>query len=204
MVTIVNYGMGNVGSIQNMLKKLGEESICTSDPQQILDAEKLILPGVGAFAQGMRNLYDLNLIEPLNKAVLERKTPVLGICLGMQLLTKSSEEGGPVDGLGYVDARTIRFNLKDQGLKVPHMGWNTVTKRKDSPLILNAPVEQKYYFVHSYYVTCAKLTDILLTAYYGIEIVAAFANDNVMGCQFHPEKSHKYGMNILSNFVNLY
>ncbi len=201
MITIVDYGMGNLGSIKNMLKKVGFQCEITSTPDKIMSASKLILPGVGAFDAGMARLNDSGLIPALNEQVLLNKIPVLGICLGMQLMTHSSEEGH-LPGLGWVDAKTIRFSFPETShLKVPHMGWNVVTFPKSSNLINTVEIEERFYFVHSYYVKCENNDDVLMRAKYGHEFDAGFEVGNVMGVQFHPEKSHKFGMRLLRNFA---
>jgi glutamine amidotransferase len=203
MITIVDYGVGNLGSIRNMLKKVGFECQITSDPAAIREASKLVLPGVGAFDAGMRQLQESGLIPALRERVMEHRVPILGICLGMQLLTRRSEEG-QLAGLGWVDAEVTRFRFEpDSGLKVPHMGWNLVHPRKESLLLRDAEEEERFYFVHSYYVQCKNRDDVLLTAQYGYEFDAAFACDNIMGVQFHPEKSHKFGMRLLRNFAEV-
>ena len=199
-VTIVDYGMGNLGSIRNMLKKIGFESRISNDPAAIASAEKLILPGVGAFDAGMENLEEAGLLPALNKRVLEERVPVLGICLGMQLMAKSSAEGRRA-GLGWVDAEVLRFEPGPRALKVPHMGWNRVQPLRASPLTDGLPEEPRFYFVHSYFVRCRKSEDVLLTTLYGEPFHSAFASGNVYGVQFHAEKSHKFGMALLANFA---
>jgi len=203
MITIVDYGLGNLGSIANMLRKIGVVSESTSDPARIATAEKLILPGVGAFDNGMENLARLGLIEPLNQRVLRDKVPVLGICLGAQLLTRRSEEG-KLPGLGWIEADTIRFFSRQPGagLKVPHMGWNDLSLKKSSPLFADGS-EQRFYFVHSFHFSCDQAEDPLAAATYGYEFTAAFSRGNVFGVQFHPEKSHKFGMEFLRRFAAL-
>jgi imidazole glycerol-phosphate synthase subunit HisH len=201
MIAIIDYGIGNLGSILNMLKKVGSEAEITSDPDRIRSASKLIFPGVGAFDSGMRELEQRNLIPLLNEQVLERRKPILGICLGMQLMTRGSEEGLR-PGLGWVDADTIRFKPDATlGLKVPHMGWNQVSSAKDSILLAGSDPEVRFYFVHSYFVCCKSRDDILLTATHGTPFHAAFERGNIAGVQFHPEKSHKYGLWLLKNFA---
>jgi glutamine amidotransferase len=204
MITIINYKMGNLESVLNMLKKVGVKGKITSDADEIMEAEKLILPGVGAFDAGMACLGELGLIEVLNKKVLEQKTPVLGICLGMQLFTKKSEEGS-MAGLGWIDAVTQKFSFRggEKKLKVPHMGWNTITQKKPSRLLDDSGGETRFYFVHSYHLVCAKESDILAATNYGYDFVSAVESENVFGVQFHPEKSHKFGMRILRNFAGL-
>jgi len=204
MITIVDYNMGNVGSIKNMLKKVGTPSIITREKELIEKAEKLILPGVGAFDKGMNNLKTFDLIDLLNFKVREQKTPILGICLGMQLLSRRSEEGKE-SGLGWIAADTIKFQF-DQTEKIrriPHMGWNDVQIRKESILLQDMYEEPRFYFVHSYHVVCDKQVDILATSEYGFEVTAAVEKENVYGAQFHPEKSHKFGKKLLENFSNI-
>lgn len=200
MITIVNYHMGNLGSISNMLKKLGIPSKITADPQDIAAASKLILPGVGAFDAGMDNLQRSGLLPVLNERVLGAGVPTLGICLGMQLMTRRSDEGHR-EGLGWIDAEALRFRPIDTTLKVPHMGWNLVRPVRPSPLTDGLPDEPRFYFVHSYHVRCNTPEDVLLTTHYGGEFHSAFQHGTVSGVQFHPEKSHKFGMALLRNFA---
>jgi glutamine amidotransferase len=202
MLTIVDYGMGNVGSILNMLKKIGVPARLSCRPEDILSAEKIILPGVGAFDAGMKRLRELDLVSVLEEKVVKQGAPLLGICLGMQLLTESSEEGAE-PGLGWIQARTKRFrfdeNLRD--LKVPHMGWNLVSIRSGRGLFHLATEETRFYFVHSYHVVCDQPQNTLAETTYGYPFVSSFSKDNIFGVQFHPEKSHKFGMQLLKNFT---
>ena len=201
MITIVNYDMGNLGSIQNMLKKIGVKSIITSSSDDILNAEKLILPGVGHFKRAMENLAAFGLIEALHQKVLVEKTPILGICLGMQLMTSYSEEG-ECAGLGWIDAQTLRFpSYETTGLKVPHMGWNEVSF-PNTHYLAEGLVEPRYYFVHTYRVKCESLENVLCTTTYGETFHSGICKDNIMGVQFHPEKSHAFGMRLLENFCS--
>jgi imidazole glycerol-phosphate synthase subunit HisH len=200
MITIVDYGMGNLGSIRNMLKKIGAKSEITADPARIAAATKLVLPGVGAFDAGMDNLERSGLVPLLDERVRAAGVPVLGICLGMQLMTRSSSEGER-RGLGWVDARTLRFAPADPTLKVPHMGWNVARPERADPLIDELPAEARFYFVHSYYVVCEQPGDVLLTTRHGREFHSGFRHGNVWGVQFHPEKSHRFGMHLLRNFA---
>lgn len=200
MITIVDYQMGNLGSISNMLKKLGIPSKITADPQDIAAASKLILPGVGAFDAGMDNLQRSGLLPVLNERVLGAGVPTLGICLGMQLMTRRSDEGHR-EGLGWIDAEALRLRPADTTLKVPHMGWNLVRPVRPSPLTDGLPDEPRFYFVHSYHVRCNAPEDVLLTTQYGEEFHSAFQHGPVSGVQFHPEKSHKFGMALLRNFA---
>lgn len=201
MVTIIDYGMGNVGSVLNMLKKIGVKAMLSSGPEDLLKADRLILPGVGAFDAGMNNLKDKGYLEVLNHQVLHKKIPILGICLGMQLMTKSSEEG-LMAGLGWIDAETIRFKDLPFGMKIPHMGWSYIRLRKPSVLLSNSTHEQRFYFVHSFYVSCRYSNDVLSTTKYGEEFVSSFCHENILGAQFHPEKSHRFGFEFLQNFIN--
>jgi imidazole glycerol-phosphate synthase subunit HisH len=205
MIAIINYGLGNLGSIQNMLKKVGcTDAVVTADPNQINKADKLILPGVGAFDNGMQKINESGLLQLLNQNVLEARKPVLGICLGMQLLTRGSEEG-VLPGLGWIRANTVKFNFGEnpEQLKIPHMGWNEVTKSKTHPLTDSLPEHSRFYFVHSYYVKCDDTADELLRCHYGTDFTCSVQHENIMGVQFHPEKSHKFGMLILKNFFTL-
>lgn len=204
MNIIVDYGMGNHGSIINMLKKIGYQAQISSEPQIIRTADKLILPGVGAFDNGMENLKNRGLISVLNECVLEKKTPVLGICLGMQLITQNSEEG-ILPGLNWIPAKTVRFKFEeDAKLKVPHMGWNIIDIKNDSAIFNNRQnQENKFYFVHSYHVVCDNVNDVAATSNYGINFTAAIQHENIYATQFHPEKSHKFGMQVLRNFMEL-
>jgi imidazole glycerol-phosphate synthase subunit HisH len=205
MIAIINYGVGNLGSIQNMLKKVGyADNVITNDPDEINKADKLILPGVGAFDAGMQKIKESGLLDVLNHNALEVKKPVLGICLGMQLLGKGSEEG-VLPGLGWIDSYTKRFQFSEEWahLKIPHMGWNEVQPVKDHPLISNLPAPSRFYFVHSYYMKCANEADALLRCHYGIDFTCSVQYQNIMGVQFHAEKSHKFGMQLLKNFAEL-
>ncbi len=202
MITIVNYGMGNLGSLQNMLKRIGVAARVASEPADILTAEKLILPGVGAFDAAMRCIGEKDgLKEALDQRVLKDSTPVLGVCLGMQLLTDGSQEG-ELPGLGWIKGRAHRFP-KDLGIKVPHMGWNRTTPAAPSPLTAALGDEPRYYFVHSYYVSVDLPEHAILTCHYGLDFAAGIGRDNIFGVQFHPEKSHRFGMQILKNFSDL-
>jgi glutamine amidotransferase len=204
MIVIIDYDMGNVGSIANMIKRVGGESTISRDPNTIQNASKLILPGVGAFDTGMQNIEEFGLLSLLNQKVLDDRTPILGICLGMQLLTNRSEEGLRT-GLGWIDAETVRFPSSTPDcpkLRIPHMGWNHAVSAKADPLLHELPENPRFYFVHSYHVVCKDSSDILLTTVYGIRFTAAVSRGNIWGTQFHPEKSHTYGMRLIHNFVH--
>ena len=201
MIGIIDYNMGNVGSIRNMIKKLGKKSIVTNNHEEIKSCKFLILPGVGSFDSGIKNLKKHNLFNLLIDIANEGKTPLLGICLGMQLLCNTSEEGAE-KGLGLIDARAIRFPESEK-LKIPHMGWNYTHLQKESLLLNNHEGIPKFYFIHSYYIKCNNNNDILAKADYGIKFDCAFEKNNIYGVQFHPEKSHKYGINLFKNFFNM-
>jgi imidazole glycerol-phosphate synthase subunit HisH len=201
MITIVDYGLGNLGSIRNMFKRIGVAAVVTSDLDVIDRAEKLLLPGVGAFDNAMARLTGTELRDVLDRKALKERIPVLGICLGMQLLTRASDEGS-LPGLGWVAGVTHRF-AAEGGLKVPHMGWNVVRPCAESQLIDGLPAESRFYFVHSYYVRVDDDRHALLRTTHGVEFEAALQQDNIFGAQFHPEKSHKFGMSFLANFAKI-
>jgi len=204
MITIIDYGMGNLGSVANMIKKVGGKSIITSNKDDIKNAKKILLPGVGAFDSAVKNLKKLHLWDLIKEKVLVEKVPIMGICLGMQLLTKGSEEG-ELDGFGFIDAYAKRFEFEKEDLKIPHMGWNVVNLQKKSKLFEGMEhQENRFYFVHSFAVECKENKDILTTTHYGYDFVSSFEKENIIGCQFHPEKSHKFGMKLFKNFVEKY
>jgi len=204
MISIVDYGMGNLGSVINMLKHVGARSEVISTVDQVLDADKIILPGVGHWNHGAARLIESGLVGALNQRVMGDKVPILGICLGMQLLAERSEEGN-LPGLGWIPGQVVRFgdSVKGQGLKVPHMGWNLVYSRSQSDLTEALPDEPRFYFVHSYHIQCSDPAHVLLTCRHGYEFVCAVHRDNIWGVQFHPEKSHKFGAALMKNFVEL-
>ena len=202
MITIVNYGMGNLGSMVNMLNRIGYSCCIEADPEKIISASKLILPGVGAFDTAIKKIDSIpGLRETLNYKAITEKIPVLGICLGMQLLTDRSEEG-ELDGLGWIPGRARKFKSIGE-LKVPHMGWNTATVNNSSPLTAHIESKTRYYFVHSYYIKVETSEHSVMQTHHGITFDSAIGRDNIFGVQFHPEKSHKFGMNLLSNFASL-
>lgn len=204
MIVIADYGIGNLSSIRNMLHKVGCRDVVVSPAEDVIArAPKLILPGVGAFDHGMANLNRGGTVDALNEAV-RRGVPVLGICLGMQLMCSGSEEGD-LRGLGWLEAHVSRFRPPAaSGLKVPHMGWNSISVRRDNPLLAaDASGRRRFYFVHSYHVVCAREQDVLATTHYGHDFAAAFSRDNIYGVQFHPEKSHRFGMELMQRFVEL-
>lgn len=202
-IIIVDFGMGNLQSINKCFKKLGLISFISSDIIEIEKADKLILPGVGHFKAAMEKLKQLNLIEVLNKKVLEEKVPILGICLGTQLFCKFSEEGF-VQGLGWIDAEVIKFRVNDKiKYKIPHMGWNTVKVINSNSLDKVMNNDKEFYFVHSYHIKCNNPDDVWMTTVYEYEFVSAVHRNNIFGTQFHPEKSHDAGIELLEKFANI-
>jgi glutamine amidotransferase len=201
-INVIDYGLGNVGSIINMLRYVGCNAKAVSNPTELVNADGIILPGVGNFDRGMTCLHQTGMVTELEKLFISKEIPILGICLGMQLMCKSSEEG-VMSGLGFIDAHVRRFNFPNRvDLKIPHMGWNEVKVKKTGTVLgdINLPLS-RYYFVHSFYVDCNDKSDIAGVSKYDEEFVSAFQVDKLTGVQFHPEKSHKYGMNLLKNFI---
>jgi glutamine amidotransferase len=202
-IIIVDYGMGNLRSIQKRYERGGLCAGISSDPNVIEKAGKLILPGVGHFANAVKNIKALGLWDVLNYKALEEKIPILGICLGMQLLAKHSEEGNAA-GFGWIDADVARFCVQDKfKYKVPHTGWNNAVIQKENPLFKGTNETQKYYFVHSYHFVSCEESDILSKTEYEYSFVSSVWKDNIFGVQFHPEKSHDQGDVLLKNFYNL-
>lgn len=200
MVGIIDYGLGNLGSIQNMIKAIGEKSVISSKPEELDKCDRYILPGVGAFDAGMSKLNESGLVDYIKSKATNEKRPILGICLGMHLLGRRSEEGN-LPGLGLIPFDNIRFRLEDTDLKIPHMGWDIVDFKKDNPLLTGLTGTQRYYFVHSYHAKCDSEENVLMTCDYGYEFAASVVKENIMGVQFHPEKSHDFGMALLRNFI---
>ena len=202
MVVIIDYEMGNVSSIKNMLKKMGVACKISRDADDIDKATKLVLPGVGSFDKGMESLEKLGLVRLLDKAVLEDKKPILGICLGMQMLCLSSEEGQK-NGLGYIPLKVKKFIIPiNSSFKIPHMGWRNVLGEQNNPITQFNKEEFRFYFVHSFYVPLSTKYTILSSDYI-VKFSAAIQDENVYGVQFNPEKSHKYGMKLLRNFIEV-
>jgi imidazole glycerol-phosphate synthase subunit HisH len=198
-ITIVDYGVVNLGSIRNMLRKLGFNVELAADPQAIARAEKVILPGIGAFDPGVSALAERGLIEPLRERAAAG-VPFLGICLGMQLLGRGSEEGVR-GGLNLIPGHSIRFQLPPgSNLKIPHMGWNEPTIKRTIPLVAALDARARFYFTHSYHFVCDDPADVVATCNHGIEFTVMIQRGNVMGAQFHPEKSHRFGMAVLRSF----
>jgi glutamine amidotransferase len=202
MIVIVDYGMGNVASVANMIRRVGGEAKLSSSPDEIRLAHKLILPGVGSFDPGVKALRERSLDVALREAVSTGGAQLLGICLGMQLLFDASEEGS-LPGLGLVRGRVRRFQVKEHGLRVPHMGWNVAHPASHSRLFDPAEREPRFYFVHSYHAECDDALDVSATAHYGYDFACTVERSNVMGVQFHPEKSHRFGMALLQRFTAL-
>lgn len=201
MIAIVDYGMGNVGSVLNVLKLLGAEGRVTRNSKDFAEATHIILPGVGAFADGMRGLRDCGAMESLSREVAEKRKPFLGICLGMQLLADIGEEGGETPGLGWIKGRTRRLRVDGSKFRLPHIGWNDVALSA-SPLFKNVAARD-FYFVHSYCIEPADRELIIGTCEYGEVFAATVQSGNIFGVQFHPEKSQKGGLQILKNFISL-
>lgn len=203
-VVIIDYGMGNIGSIENMLKFLGVKAIVSSDIDVILSADKIILPGVGHFDRAMNNIKDLGLMDVLKEMALVKKKPFLGICLGMQIMCQSSEEG-ILPGLSFIQAEVKKFDFgPDSKLKVPHMGWNKININKSSDILDGLDDDSRFYFVHSYFVKCQNEIDVLTQTTHGFNFVSSFQVDNLIGAQFHPEKSHRFGVALFKNFLEKY
>lgn len=201
-ITIVDYGTSNLGSMRNMLKKIGVASTFAATADDVLAADKIILPGVGAFDAGMRTLHQSGMVDALHQRVMIDQVPILGVCLGMQLMTRRSEEGKE-PGLGWLDAEAIRFDpVAYPGMRVPHMGWNEAVAAKPSKLLEEPQSRCRFYFANSYHVVCADPADRLLeTEYAGFRFTSALERGNIRAAQFHPEKSHSYGMWLLKNFA---
>jgi len=202
MIVIIDYGMGNLGSVYKSFKRVHDDVIISSSKTDIESAEKLVLPGVGHFSNGMKRLKELDLIDLLQDRVINNKTPILGICLGMQLFSKFSYEGN-VEGLCWFDAEVVRFNVKDKlRFKVPHMGWNSIQIEKENILLDGILQSELFYFVHTYHIKCFDNNDILGNTNYSYDFTSIIQKDNIYGTQFHPEKSHGKGLKIIKNFVH--
>ena len=201
MIVIIDYGMGNLGSVLKSFKKVSDDVIISSSKEEIERAEKLVLPGVGHFSNGMKRLKNLDLVDLLHERVMINRVPILGICLGMQLFSKFSQEGN-VAGLGWFDAEVVRFNVEDKlRFKVPHMGWNSIKIEKENILLDGILQSELFYFVHTYHIKCFDNKDILATTDYCYDFTSIIQKDNIYGTQFHPEKSHGKGLKIIRNFA---
>lgn len=201
MIAIVDYGMGNLRSVQKAFEKIGAKAVVTSDPGEVQQAEKVVLPGVGAFGACMENLEKFGLV-PTIRQVIDDKKPFLGICMGLQVLFDEGEEFGKHKGLGIIPGKVIRFKLPKQ-YKIPHMGWNRIHKRRRHPVLAEIDENAYFYFVHSYHVVPRDPQVIATTTDYGKEFVSSIARDNIFACQFHPEKSQGLGLKMLKAFANL-
>lgn len=201
MIALIDYDAGNTKSVEKALHFLGQEAVLTRDREELLAAEKVILPGVGNFGEAMANLERFGLV-PVIRQIVERKTPFLGICLGLQLLFEESEEAPGVPGLGILKGKILKIP-EAEGLKIPHMGWNSLHLKNQGRLFWNIPEDSYVYFVHSYYLKAGEWDIVKASAFYGVEIDASVEKDNVFACQFHPEKSSEVGLAILKNFVSL-
>jgi glutamine amidotransferase len=206
MITIVDYGLGNIKAFANVYKRLNIEASYASTPQQLKEAKKIILPGVGAFDHAMHMLNTSGLRGCLDELVLEQKVPVIGICVGMQMMANHSEEGTSA-GLGWINGTVRRFSYPNEDVAkkhpLPHMGWNNISPVKESALIANLDDYRRFYFLHSYYFECADPADVVATANYGFDYACIVNHDNVYGIQCHPEKSHHNGVSLLKNFSEL-
>ena len=204
MITIINYGVGNIFAFQNVFKRLNIQTKIALNKDDLIGADQIILPGVGSFDYAMTQLNKSGMRESLDFLVLEQKIPVIGICVGMQMMGKRSDEGKML-GLGWIDAEVLKFdeNLIHHRTKLPHMGWNDVTPIKSNPLFSGLEEDSIFYFLHSYYFHCNNINDIIARSNYGIEFTSAVNSQNIYGIQFHPEKSHNYGEKLLLNFSNL-
>ena len=202
MIAVVDYGLGNLRSVAGAVEKVGHEALITGHPDDLARADKLILPGVGAFGDGMQNLDRLGLIGTLNHLVHDRGVPILGICLGAELMARESDEFGHHQGLGWIDAAVTRLEPADDRLRVPHVGWNAV-HHAANPLFAGIPQEALFYFVHSYAIRCDDAATVIAQCEYGGAVTAAVARGRVFGTQFHPEKSQRHGLDLLRNFLSM-
>ncbi len=202
LIAVIDYGIGNVSSVVNMFKKIGVDAILANSVEEIQIADKLVLPGVGSFDSGMQKLYNSRLVEAIKKHAIIDEKPLLGICLGMQMLGRRSEEGKEL-GLSFIPFESKHFDFNDRkDIKIPHMGWDIITSQiKDDPIFQNLDSMQRYYFVHSYHAVCDSEENVLMRCEYGYSFAAAVKHNNIYGFQFHPEKSHKFGMDLLENFA---
>jgi glutamine amidotransferase len=201
LVVIVDYGLGNLRSVEGAVGRAGHTPLVSGAAADLTRADKLILPGVGAFADGMRNLTERGLVEPLTRQVLDARTPVLGICLGAQLMATEGREFGVNAGLGWIDAVVERIAPPDRSLRIPHVGWNAIRQIREDPLLIDIPDDALFYFVHSFHIRCSSHDIVKAECDYGAPIAAVIHQDNVFGTQFHPEKSQRHGLQLLRNFL---
>jgi len=200
-ISIIDYGLGNLHSVLGAVRKTGYDAIVTNNISELYKSDKLILPGVGAFEDGIKNLKQLNLMDPLHELVNIKKKPILGICLGFQLLAKESFEFGCHRGLGWVDATVKKLSFNDEKIRIPHVGWNNLIQKKESKLWSKVPKDALFYYVHSYFMDCQNKEIIIGKCNYGNEFVSAIEQQNIIGTQFHPEKSQFFGLKIIKNFI---
>lgn len=201
-IGIVDYGMGNVFSVSSALESLGADAIICQTPESLKKVDKIILPGVGGFKDCMNAIRGNGFEEALNQEVLELKKPIYGICLGMQIMARESNEFGKYKGLGWISGEVIKIQPADKTMKIPHVGWNDIQYKEESFLFSNLPKSPDFYFVHSYYLNCDNKNDVIATCYYGQLITASIKKDNIFATQFHPEKSQDYGLKLLENFLS--
>lgn len=202
VITIIDYKMGNVRSVAKAFEAIGCSALISNRIEDIVKSSFLVLPGVGAFGEGMRYIAELGLMEPLREQVVNKKTPFLGICLGMQLLARDGYENGYHKGLGWIDGSVKRFTFDDEKLKIPHMGWNDIDITYNNPLLSGITDDKTFYFVHSYHLVCDDPKICIASSFYGYDFTAAIQSDNIFATQFHPEKSQKAGLKVLRNFIN--
>jgi len=203
IIGIIDYGMGNILSVKNAIEYLGYNAEIVDNPNLISKYDKLVLPGVGAFKVCIDNLYKTNFVKALNQQVLIEKKPILGICLGMQVMAKEGSEGGKFNGLGWFDAKVVKIIPNDKKIKVPNIGWNSICFEGSNKLFYGLPDLTEVYFVHSYHVECVNKMDVIATSNHGQTITAAINRENIYGTQFHPEKSQDLGLMILENFLKI-
>lgn len=201
MIVIIDYGLGNLKSVAGAVRKLGYEPLISNKHEDLINAEKLILPGVGAFGDGMKNLESIGLIGLLDRLVLKERKPILGICLGSQLMAKESFEFGHHKGLGWIDASVVKLETNRERLRIPHVGWNDLIRIKDDILFKDIPNEALFYYVHSFHMRCNEKAIVIGECEYGIRFTAALHRDNIYATQFHPEKSQLYGLQLLRNYL---
>lgn len=203
MIGLIDYGMGNILSVLNAFEYIGADIKVCHKSSDIKDKDKLILPGVGAFSDCIKSLDELGFIDELDNFVIQKKKPILGICLGMQVMASKSYENGIFDGLNWIDSEVVPINTKNLEIKIPHIGWNSLHNLKRNNIFYNIEENFNFYFVHSYFMKCNNMNDVIAECEYGTHITAAVNKENIFGVQFHPEKSQDYGLRIIENFDNL-
>lgn len=202
MIGIIDYGMGNLLSVYHAVDSLGAEVLICDVPEDLQKVERIILPGVGAFDNCLKNLSERNFLEAINEAVICKGKPIMGICLGMQVMARRSFEGGEFSGLGWFDADVVRLQPTSKNLRVPHIGWNEISYRLDSPLFYDLPPNPDFYFVHSFFMKCDHDYDIEASCDHGGIFPVAVRKNNIFATQFHPEKSQEYGQKVIANFLS--